>query len=236
MKIKGSILFVDDDEIVLALLKRHLSAEYETEFAHNGQEALELLACRRFDVMVTDIWMPKMNGLDLIDVVKERYPNMVRMVLSGYTQAQTIIYIANHGDIFRFIPKPLQMTEEYLQMFSQAVDHARSLRHKQESYQKTMSSLIELLRDQHYWYILMNRNGDIRVLHPALGPYFPDMKLNLQNVLQAPAPEGPDAYEVITLLGNLNVRQRREVYILSDHLELIMVEPVLESKGGLVIG
>ena len=81
-----SILFVDDDGKVLRGLKRMLfpfAGLWQTEFAGSGAEALAILGKRTFDVMVADLRMPEMNGAQLLAEVAVRFPQMVRIVLSG---------------------------------------------------------------------------------------------------------------------------------------------------------
>jgi len=80
------VLFVDDDQSVLDGLKRTLDgmpAEWRMTFCGSGQEALTKLAASEYDVVVTDMRMPGMSGSELLAEVLERYPSIVRIVLSG---------------------------------------------------------------------------------------------------------------------------------------------------------
>jgi HD-like signal output (HDOD) protein/ActR/RegA family two-component response regulator len=82
-----SILFVDDEPMVLAGIKRMLRSRrslWDMAFAGGGAEALAILETRPFDVVVTDMRMPSMDGARLLELVKERYPGTIRIVLSGY--------------------------------------------------------------------------------------------------------------------------------------------------------
>jgi HD-like signal output (HDOD) protein len=81
-----SILFVDDDIKILNGLKRMLFAfdnAWTSEFASNAEEALRMLSERRFDLIVADMRMPGMNGVELLTEVAQRHPHMVRVILSG---------------------------------------------------------------------------------------------------------------------------------------------------------
>jgi YesN/AraC family two-component response regulator len=82
------ILFVDDEPKILEGLKRMLYPlrnEWQTAFATNGRQALQLLSESDYDVLVTDIRMPDMSGIELLQEVMEQFPHVVRLVLSGTT-------------------------------------------------------------------------------------------------------------------------------------------------------
>jgi HD-like signal output (HDOD) protein len=89
---KRRILFVDDEKNILDGLRRMLwqmRAEWGMVFVHSGALALEALAASPFDVVVTDMRMPEMDGAELLAIVKREYPDAVRIVLSGYAEKKT---------------------------------------------------------------------------------------------------------------------------------------------------
>jgi len=121
---KRTILFVDDEVRLLRSLERGLLDEpYNLLFAENGKDAMKLLEENEVHVIVTDMRMPEMSGLDLLRIVKEKYPHIVRLVLSGYAQVTTLLTAINQGEIFRFITKPWKMEEEFKSIIRQAVEH-----------------------------------------------------------------------------------------------------------------
>lgn len=121
---KRTVLFVDDEEKVLASLKRGLLDEpYEILFANSGKEALEILEQSQVQVIVTDMRMPEMDGLELLKTVKKEYPHIIRMVLSGYADTVTLLAAINHGEIFRFISKPWKSNEELKTIIRQAIEY-----------------------------------------------------------------------------------------------------------------
>ncbi|MCK5681506.1 response regulator, partial [bacterium] len=104
---KHSVLFVDDEQRVLKSLKRGLIGEpFHALFALSGMEALEILAEQSVQVIVSDMKMPEMNGLELLQEVARRHPNIIRLVLSGYSHTSTVLAAVNEGRIFRYITKP----------------------------------------------------------------------------------------------------------------------------------
>jgi HD-like signal output (HDOD) protein/ActR/RegA family two-component response regulator len=88
------ILFVDDEVRVLEALRRMLHPlrfEWQMEFAPGGEAALALMESSTFDVIVSDMRMPGMDGATLLTEVRERYPQTVRIVLSGHTEMETAL-------------------------------------------------------------------------------------------------------------------------------------------------
>jgi HD-like signal output (HDOD) protein/CheY-like chemotaxis protein len=88
---KRRILFVDDERNVLDGLRRMLRSmrnEWEMAFVESGKGALELLAGKSFDMIVVDMRMPGMDGLQLLKEVRDRHPHMVRIILSGYADQE----------------------------------------------------------------------------------------------------------------------------------------------------
>ncbi len=103
------ILLVDDEEGILNALKRLLRREgYTILTARSGDDALEMLASseRPIGVVVSDFRMPGMNGVELLTRVRARHPDTVRIVLSGYADAQMVQAAINEGWIYRFVSKP----------------------------------------------------------------------------------------------------------------------------------
>lgn len=101
------VLFVDDEPMLLQGLSRMLRTEkssFEAAFATSGEEALSMLSKGNYDVVVTDISMPHMNGLELLSRVKDLYPDTVRIILSGEPDVNLSIKSVNVSH--RFLNKP----------------------------------------------------------------------------------------------------------------------------------
>jgi HD-like signal output (HDOD) protein len=100
-------LFVDDEQYVLDGLKRTLHsfrAEWQIDFSTSGAEALRKLTEREFDVIVTDMRMPGMSGSELLTQVLERYPNTVRIMLSGTVEHDAVLRSATTAH--QYLSKP----------------------------------------------------------------------------------------------------------------------------------
>ena len=104
---KRTVLFVDDDEIVLQSLERGLLDEsYNKLFVKSCKETLEILQREQVHVIVADMRMPEMTGLELLRTIRKDYPHIIGMVLSGYELDTTLQTANEQGEIFRVIPKP----------------------------------------------------------------------------------------------------------------------------------
>ncbi|WP_225616516.1 response regulator [Methylomonas albis] len=102
-----SLLLVDDDPNILSSLKRALRLEnYEILTANDGEAALELLAKRPVTVILCDQRMPNMAGTEFLSRVKLMHPRTVRMILSGYSDIDTITQAINKGEIYKYHTKP----------------------------------------------------------------------------------------------------------------------------------
>ncbi len=109
---KRTLLLVDDERNILRALARTLrSTEYRILQATSGDEALDLLAREEVHVIISDQRMPEMTGIELLRRVKDIYPDIVRIILSGYTELATVTNAINRGSIYRFLTKPWQEKE-----------------------------------------------------------------------------------------------------------------------------
>ena len=104
---RHNVLFVDDEENILHSLKRLLRKEgYRIHTATNGSDGLEILNNQDVHLVVTDQRMPEMSGTEFLAKVKEKYPEVIRIVLSGYTEVDSITESINKGHIYKFMLKP----------------------------------------------------------------------------------------------------------------------------------
>ncbi|MCD6570076.1 MAG: response regulator [Deltaproteobacteria bacterium] len=102
------ILCVDDEENVLRALKRlFLDDDYEILTCTSGNEGLEILeGTAPIQVIISDYRMPGMDGVDFLKEVRKKWPDTVRIVLSGYADTASVVSAINEGHIYKFIPKP----------------------------------------------------------------------------------------------------------------------------------
>ncbi|TSA47886.1 MAG: response regulator [Deltaproteobacteria bacterium] len=102
-----TLLFVDDEENVLNALRRiFLEENYQILTAATAAEALEILEGSRVHLIVSDHRMPQMTGAELLKEVKNRWPEVIRIMLTGYADVQSIMGAVNEGAVYKFITKP----------------------------------------------------------------------------------------------------------------------------------
>jgi EAL domain-containing protein (putative c-di-GMP-specific phosphodiesterase class I)/FixJ family two-component response regulator len=106
-KPKQTLLLVDDEQNILGALRRLLrGGDFQILTANSGQAGLDMLAQNPVDVIVSDQRMPGMTGVEFLGIAKDLYPDTVRIVLSGYTELQSVTEAVNQGAIYKFLTKP----------------------------------------------------------------------------------------------------------------------------------
>src|SRR5450830_51954 len=104
---RRSLLLVDDEVNIVSALKRLLRPEgYDILTANSGEQGLELLAQQPVDVIISDQRMPGLNGADFLRQARKLRPDTIRIMLSGYTELQSVTDAVNEGAIYKFLTKP----------------------------------------------------------------------------------------------------------------------------------
>lgn len=107
----GRILVVDDEEIVIRSCQRILSGgDFQIDAAHNGLEALEKINEVDYDMLILDIKMPKMNGIEVLQRVKEARPDIDVLMITGLNEIETAVQAMKLG-AFDYLPKPFEPEE-----------------------------------------------------------------------------------------------------------------------------
>lgn len=141
------ILCVDDDPNILEAYKRGLRKLFHIETALSGAEALKVIASQGpFAVVVSDMRMPGMDGIQFLTAVKERAPESVRIMLTGNSDQETAIEAVNEGNIFRFLTKPCS-PQTVAKSLVAGIEQYRLVRAEKELLEKTLRGAIKLLSD-----------------------------------------------------------------------------------------
>ena len=117
------LLIVDDEEAILETMRFTFEDDYDVLTASSAREALEQLGSRGpVAVVVTDQRMPEMTGVEFLAQVFERYPNTVRIILTGFADMDAIIRAINDGHVYAYITKPWE-PDHLKQVVRRAVEH-----------------------------------------------------------------------------------------------------------------
>jgi sigma-B regulation protein RsbU (phosphoserine phosphatase) len=145
---KEKVLLVDDDAMILAGLKRRLKNQFRVETALSGDEALKMIAEKGpYAVIVSDFFMPGMNGIEFLCQAKKVDPDTVRMMLTGSADMSTAIQALNEGNIFQFHPKPCPV-DTLGQAIQSGIEKYRKTTDNQTRMQKVETSLAQASRIQ----------------------------------------------------------------------------------------
>lgn len=150
-----TILFVDDENNILSSLKRLFRPKgYKIFVASSGAEGLGILESQKVDVVVSDMRMPEMDGAQFLEQVSKKWPNTIRILLTGYADINATIDSINKGNIYRYISKPWQDNDITL-----TIENA--LEHK--FLQEERDRLLELTNNQNKQLKLLNKQLDDKV-------------------------------------------------------------------------
>lgn len=138
------VLFVDDEKSVLSSLERYLIADpFQKLFATNAKEGLRLISQQPVHVVVSDMKMPGTDGLTFLREVRQKNPEIVRMVLSGFSEITQIIPCINTGEIFRYVTKPVEPLE-FKKVLYDAIEFYLMKRDKQDLVNRLAKSYVKL--------------------------------------------------------------------------------------------
>ena len=159
----GTLLLVDDEVNIVAALRRVLRRDGHTLLsANSGEEGLALLREHPVDVILSDQRMPGMSGVEFLRQAKVLRPETVRLVLSGYTELESITNAINEGAIFKFLTKPWD--DEQLRANIAEALHYKQLADKN----RALARLLRETNDQ-LERMLDDKQGQIRREHQAMG-------------------------------------------------------------------
>jgi response regulator RpfG family c-di-GMP phosphodiesterase len=108
------VLYVDDEENNLVSFKANFRMKYHVLTAISGDDALKIMEGKAVDIIITDQRMPNMTGVEFLEKVLEKFPEPMRILLTGYADMSAVIDAVNKGKIFHYLTKP--WNEEELDM------------------------------------------------------------------------------------------------------------------------
>jgi len=137
----NQILFIDDEVNFLNSLKRSLIDEpYTMYFARSANEALEILKSQEIAVVATDLQMPEITGIDLLKIVKMRYPEIIRVIVTGIADVPSILSAIHTGETHRYLTKPIDVESSLIPTLRQSID----LYHIKKEKKKMVEEIIRI--------------------------------------------------------------------------------------------
>ncbi|MBX2875544.1 MAG: response regulator [Saprospiraceae bacterium] len=215
------ILYVDDEEDNLIAFKAVFRRHFQVHLAQSGQDALALLDQQNIDLIISDQRMPKMTGVELLEQVRERFPDIIRMVLTGYSDVQAIIDAINKGKIYHYITKPWDVDELKIIMENALETYLLKKRNKELEEEKTSLQLQNERMEKE------NILSQFSILKNQINPHF---LFNSMNILAALIPSAPDkAVAFTTRFAKLyrKVLELRDQLIIPLSQELEFVDSFL---------
>jgi len=132
MNTSSPILYVDDEPSSLLLFERLFEDDYAIHTALSAREALEILRRETIHLVFTDQRMPGMTGVELLAVLYRDFPEVMRLLTTGYSDIRTIIEAINQGHVWQYVAKPWDRNE-IKAIFERALEHHALERRHQES-------------------------------------------------------------------------------------------------------
>lgn len=163
----ANILIVDDEELVCKSCERILAPEgHEVDSVLSGQEALVQIEKKRYDVVITDLKMPGIDGMKLLDTVKERYEEVDVIMITGYASIDTAVESMKLG-AFDYIPKPFT-PDELRSVTARALERRRLLNEARDKARRTYVRFEYTMPDDLYYlpehaWAKVEADGNVRV-------------------------------------------------------------------------
>lgn len=125
------ILVVDDEPANLRLLERLFRDNYNVITAESGEDALRLLEQNDVALMITDQRMPGMTGIELVKHAATLRPHLVRIILTGYTDVESLVEAINSGQVYKYVTKPWN-NDDLRQTVTRALEHFKTNKARHE--------------------------------------------------------------------------------------------------------
>jgi DNA-binding NtrC family response regulator len=142
------IMIVDDEAANLRLLERLFRTDYTVITSESGAEALQLLEQHDVALLITDQRMPGMTGVELVQRTAPLRPHMVRIILTGYTDVESLVEAINGGHVYKYVTKPWNNDELRLTV-SRALEHyeTHKARHELEMTNRRLVARLSEIRE-----------------------------------------------------------------------------------------
>jgi putative nucleotidyltransferase with HDIG domain len=140
-EVPQKILIVDDEPSILKSLQRLLIDEpWDCQFVGSGKEALALLQQEPFDLIMADVQMPEMDGIQLMVEIRRRYPHLIRLFLTAFSTKESVAQAFCQGHVQQIIPKPW-IDQELREIIRSALRQSRQQKNRSPEFQAVINSI-----------------------------------------------------------------------------------------------
>lgn len=146
-----NILVIDDEIDNLKLLKRTFRKDYNVFMAIGASEAFEVLKNNKVDLIITDQRMPEMTGVEFLEHTVKEFPDVIRIIITGYSDTEALVNAINTGRVYRYIKKPWDPEElkntikRALENYQINIDNQKLTLDLKELFSGTISAITEAL-------------------------------------------------------------------------------------------
>ncbi len=147
---KPRVLYLDDDDSNLISFRANFRDQFEVFTSNNPVEAYNMIGEQKIQIVITDHNMPSMSGVEFLESIAEHYPEVQRIILTGYTEMVPLMEAVNKGQVFRIIAKPFNM-KEISKMVSEAWDQFKIVFEREKMIKQLMR------QNQQFEFILRQR-------------------------------------------------------------------------------
>jgi DNA-binding NtrC family response regulator len=142
---RDRVLFVDDEPNVLNSIRRNLiDADFIVMTCDDPTQVLDILENYHIAVLVTDLKMPEMSGIELIRRVENQFPDVTKIVLTAHYQPSTILCTMRAGNIFHYFTKPWKFDEEFIPVLGEAITRHKERLQEIDAWNKMESEIRNL--------------------------------------------------------------------------------------------
>ncbi|MBN8709909.1 MAG: hypothetical protein BGO12_08635 [Verrucomicrobia bacterium 61-8] len=156
------ILYIDDEEKALKYFRMAFSEKFEIFTANSGREGLEILRreSSRIGVVISDQRMPEMLGAEVLGIVREEFPSVIRIITTAYSDLESAIQAVNKGYIYQYVVKPWEIRDLGM-VLQRAADYFRVLTERNELLALKMATLQRILcSDRVKWLLLSSASWE----------------------------------------------------------------------------
>ena len=157
---KCGILYIDDEEKALKYFRMAFAPKFEVFTASSGKEGIEILRreASKIGIVISDQKMPEMQGAEVLGIVREEFPRIVRILTTAYSDLDSAIQAVNKGHIYQYVVKPWEI-QDLSMVLQRAADYFQVLSERNELLALKMTTLQRIICGDRLKWLLLADDG-----------------------------------------------------------------------------